>query len=130
MVMCQSLFKLLQQRHPDSVIDVLAPEWSLGLLDRMPEVSRKWVSPFRHGELSLGERWQLGRQLKTENYDQVIYIPNSFKSFLAPFFAGIPQRTGFYGEWPRRLLLNDGRALDKKRWPMMYQRFVSLGLPA
>lgn len=130
MVMTHSLFQVLKLQNPAATIDVLAPTWSLGLLERMPEVSRVWISAFGHGELKLRARYQLGKQLRAERYDQVIFIPNSLKSALVPFFAHIPQRTGFYGEWPRRLWLNDGRALDKKRWPLMVQRFASLGLPA
>ena len=44
MVMAQTLFQCLKQRHPDSVIDVLAPEWSRPILERMPEVGPAgWV---------------------------------------------------------------------------------------
>ena len=38
MVMAQTLFQCLRQRHPECVIDVLAPEWSRPILERMPEV--------------------------------------------------------------------------------------------
>ncbi len=130
MVMAQSLFILLKQNEPNITIDVLAPAWSLGLLERMPQVSEAIVSPFSHGELNFFKRLQLGKELRARHYDQVIFIPNSFKSILSPLWAKIPLRTGWLGEWPRRLLLNDVRKLDKKRWPLMYQRFFALGLPA
>jgi heptosyltransferase II len=130
MVMTQSLFKVLKQQDPAATIEVLAPAWSLGLLERMPEVAQAWVSPFGHGELNLRERYRLGKQLAARQFDQVIFIPNSFKSILAPLWARIPQRTGWHGEWPRRLLLNDSRKLDKQRWPLMVERFAALGLPA
>ncbi len=130
MVMTQSLFKLIKQRNPSAIIDVLAPAWSVGILERMPEVTRYWISPFRHGVFGLRERYRMGKQLRQAQYDQVILIPNSFKSALAPFFARIPQRSGWYGEFPRRFLLNDNRALDKKRLKLMFQRFAALGLQA
>ena len=38
MVMAQTLFQCLQQRYPGCAIDVLAPEWSRPILERMPEV--------------------------------------------------------------------------------------------
>ena len=38
MVMAQTLFQCLQQRHPGCQIDVLAPDWSRPILERMPEV--------------------------------------------------------------------------------------------
>jgi heptosyltransferase II len=128
MVMAQSLFISLKKSFPDCLIDVLAPAWSLPLLDRMPEVAKSIVMPLQHGQFDLMTRFKMGRQLQPEHYDQAIVLPNSWKSALIPFFANIPQRTGFLGEC-RFGLLNDFRWLDKKRLTMTVQRFVALGLP-
>lgn len=125
MVMAQSLFMTLKAGG-ECEIDVLAPEWSLPILARMPEVNRGIVMPLGHGQLELGLRWKLGRQLATIGYGQAIVLPGSLKSALVPFFAGIPQRTGFRGEM-RYLLVDDMRMLDKRRLPMTVQRFVALG---
>ncbi len=125
MVMAQSLFKVLKQRHPTVVIDVLAPAWSRPLLERMPEVRRAIDMPLGHGQLQLGLRRSLGVELRPEKYDQAILLPNSLKSALTPYFARIPQRTGFIGEM-RYGLLNDHRKLDKQTLSMTVQRFVSL----
>ena len=38
MVMAQSLFMSLRRENPEVEIDVVAPDWSRPLLDRMPEV--------------------------------------------------------------------------------------------
>ncbi len=127
MVMAQCLFKLLKQRDPDAVIDVLAPQWSLPLLARMPEVSASIVMPLVHGQLGLGERYRLGKRLRANHYDQAIVLPNSLKSALVPWWAGIPRRTGWRGEM-RYLVLNDVRRLDKDRYPLMIERFMALGL--
>lgn len=124
MVMSQTLFKLLKQNDPDCVIDVLAPAWSLPILARMPEVRQGITFPFGHGELKLGERYRFGRQLQGQ-YDQAILLPNSLKSALVPFFAGIKQRRGWRGEM-RYLLINDIRLLDEQRYPLMVQRFAAL----
>ncbi|MEY5100998.1 MAG: ADP-heptose-LPS heptosyltransferase [Pseudomonadota bacterium] len=129
MVMAQSLFMTLKAADPAVEIDVLAPGWSLPILERMPEVRRGIAMPLGHGEFGLGKRWQLGRSLARERYGQAIVLPGSLKSALVPWFAGIPRRTGFRGEM-RFVLLNDIRALDKQRLPMTVQRFVALGLGA
>jgi heptosyltransferase-2 len=127
MVMAQCLFKLLKQRDPQVIIDVLAPAWSLPLLTRMPEVSKAIVMSLGHGQLALRERFRLGKQLRENNYDQAIVLPNSFKSALALWWAKIPRRTGWRGEM-RYFLLNDMRYLDKTRYPLMVERFMALGL--
>jgi len=127
MVMAQSLFKVLKQRNPEPAIDLLAPAWSLPLLERMPEVNQGIVMPLGHGKLGLGERYQLGRGLRPERYDQAIVLPNSLKSAIVPWAAGIPKRTGYRGEM-RYGLLNDLRILDKRALPMTVQRFVALGV--
>lgn len=127
MVMAQSLFKLLKQRDPHVVIDVLAPAWSLPLLARMPEVSSSIVMSIGHGQLHLRERYRLGKQLRQHQYDQAIVLPNSFKSALVPWFANIPRRTGWRGEM-RYILLNDMRYLNKSQYPLMIERFMALAV--
>lgn len=125
MVMAQSLFICLKQRHADAVIDVLAPEWCRELLARMPQVNRAWSLPIAHGELALRKRWDIAQQMRQQAYDQAIVLPNSFKSALIPRFAGIPLRSGWRGE-ARGWLLNDCRVLDKRAYPLMVQRFAAL----
>ncbi len=126
MVMSQVLYIHLQKARPGVAIDVLAPPWSEPLLQRMPEVRQALSMPVGHGELGLGRRWRLGRQLRSRRYDQALLLPNSLKSALVPFFAGIPRRTGWRGE-QRYGLLNDLRELDEQALPLMAQRFVALG---
>lgn len=129
MILAQSLFKLLQQQRPGVAIDVAAPAWTLPLLERMPEVRRGIALPFRHGKFDLRARIRIGRELKTQRYDQAILLTNSLKSAIVPFCAGIPRRTGFKGEM-RYGLLNDIRPLDKAVLPRTVDRFIALGLDA
>ena len=128
MVMAQSLFMTLKQQKPQCQIDVLAPQWSFSLLQRMPEINQAIAMPLGHGKLELKTRYDLGKSLRHSDYDQAILLPNSWKSALIPFFAHIPLRTGYIGEC-RWGLLNDPRKLDKKRLSMTVQRFVALALP-
>ncbi len=127
MVMAQCLFKLLKHEDPAATIDVLAPQWSLPLLSRMPEVLNTMVMPLGHGRMGFFERYRFGKILRNSKYDQAIVLPNSWKSALIPWFARIPLRTGWRGEM-RYGLLNDCRVLDKKRYPLMIERFMALGL--
>lgn len=124
MVMAQTLFVCLKQRHPQCEIDVLAPEWSRPILERMPEVRQALSFPLGHGVLDLATRRKIGKSLAGQ-YDQAILLPNSLKSALVPFFASIPKRTGWKGEM-RYGLLNDIRVLDKERYPLMIERFMAL----
>lgn len=124
MVMAQTLFVCLKQRHPGCEIDVLAPEWSRPILERMPEVRAALSFPLGHGVLDLATRRRIGQSLAGQ-YDQAILLPNSLKSALVPFFAKVPKRTGWKGEM-RYGLLNDLRKLDKERLPLMIERFMAL----
>lgn len=125
MMMSQSLYRTLKAEYPSAEIDVIAPAWCRPLLARMPEVNQALAMPLGHGALGLGERRRLGRALRANRYDRAYVLPNSFKSALVPFFADIPQRTGWRGEM-RYGLLNDVRVLDKAAFPLMVQRYVAL----
>lgn len=125
MVMAQSLFMALKQQFPGCVIDVLAPDWTFALLERMPEVRKAVSMPLGHGQFDFKMRRKVGQLLQSEQYDRAILLPNTWKSALAPYFAKIPLRTGFVGEM-RWGLLNDARKLDKNFLTQTVQRFVAL----
>jgi heptosyltransferase-2 len=91
-----------RQQDSGGRIEVLAPPWVAPVLRRMPEVDEVIEADLRHGRLQLAERWRLGRSLRRRNYDEAVVLPNTWKSALIPFFAGIPLRTGY----ARRGLLN------------------------
>ena len=129
MVMSQTLFTILRQKYPESPIDVLAPDWSCPILERMVEVSEAIIMPVGHGKLELLKRWKLAQRLSKRRYRAAYVLPNSFKSALIPLFAGIPRRVGWRGEM-RFGLLDDIRLLDEKRYPLMVQRFAALAYPA
>lgn len=127
MIMAQSLFKFLRAKRPARDIDVLAPSATLSLVTRMAEVSMGILIDQKHGQLGLSYRKRLGNSLREKAYRQAIVLPNSLKSALVPFFADIPVRTGYRGEY-RYALLNDMRMLNEARLPRMVDRFVALGV--
>jgi heptosyltransferase-2 len=127
MVMAQSLFKMLRHREPDRALDVLAPEWSLPVVARMPEIRDGIASETAHGEIGLGKRRRIASALRDTAYDSAIVLPRSFKSALIPWLAGIRVRTGYRGE-SRYLLVNDARPFDRDVLDQTVKRFVALGL--
>jgi len=123
-VLAQPLLRRLKERHPGVAIHVLAPPWVLPVLKRMPEVDDTIEHSFGHGALAFAERRRFARMLASR-FDHAIVLPNSFKSALIPFFAGVARRTGYIGE-ARFGLLNDRRRLDEKALPLMVERFAAL----
>jgi heptosyltransferase-2 len=126
-VLSHPLLVRLKERDLHGSIDVLAPPWALAVYRRMPEVDAAIAQPFGHGELKLGERRRFAKRLA--RYDHAIVLPNSFKSALIPWHAGIPKRTGYIGEL-RYGLLNDARALDTVALPLIVERYAALAQPA
>jgi heptosyltransferase-2 len=125
-VLAHPLLVRLKERAPQARIDVLGPAWAVPVFRRMPEVTDTIVLPFGHGDLKLGERRRFAKALPA--YDQAIVLPNSFKSALIPWHAGIPVRAGYHGEM-RLGLLNDRRSLDEATVPLMVERFAALAQP-
>jgi len=126
-VMAQTLYKLIKNSNKDAQIEVLSPNWSMPILERMEEVSRSIISPFNHGELKIKARFDFGKQLREEGYERAIVMTNSLKSSLIPFFAKIPVRTGWLGEM-RIGLINDLRAKEMSNYPLMIEQFAKLSI--
>ncbi|HEX7559836.1 MAG TPA: lipopolysaccharide heptosyltransferase II [Usitatibacter sp.] len=126
-VLSHALLVRLKERDPQGSIDVLAPPWVLPVYRRMPEVAATLELPFGHGDLKLGERRRFARSLP--RYDRAVVLPNSFKSALIPWHAGIAARTGYRGEM-RYGLLNDVRILDEEALPLIVERYAALAQPA
>ncbi|MFP6837120.1 MAG: lipopolysaccharide heptosyltransferase II [Pseudomonadales bacterium] len=126
MVMAHCLVQVLSTRHQGIEVHMLAPRATAPLAARMPGVNETHVLSVGHGELALGERRRVGRSL-AGRYDQAIVLPNSFKSALVPWWAGVSIRTGWQGEL-RVGVLNDRRRLNEARYPRMVDRFIALGL--
>ena len=121
-LMAQPLFSLLKKLHPRLVIDAVAPAWVAPVLERMPEIHDVYATDLAHGKLQLLRRWQLASDLRDVGYDAAYVLPNSLKSALIPWMAGVNLRVGYTGE-SRYGLLNVRHANPVKgqRPPMVGQ---------
>jgi heptosyltransferase II len=128
LVMADSLLRLLVHHERSAEVHVLAPPATAPLAARLAGVAAVHRLDLGHGVLGLGERRRVAIRLRGLTFDQAIVLPNSWKSALVPWLARIPRRTGWLGE-ARYGLLNDHRALDPDRYPLMIERFMALALP-
>ena len=128
MVMAQCLFQSLHQQINNLHLSVLAPEWSLPLVRRMPEVNSTIPTSFKHGRFSIRDSFGIARRLRSENFNRAIVLPRSLKSAIVPFLASIPTRTGFLVEI-RFGLINDARQIDNRELPRTVVQFIHLGNP-
>ena len=126
-VRCHSVVKLLRQRFPSRPVDMLATALCAPLTDYMPGLRKAVVADLPRSRLALGRQKALAALLRREGYGTVLVMPRTWKAALAPYFAGIPERTGFIGE-ARFFLLNDLRS-GEKRLPRMVDRCGALALP-
>jgi heptosyltransferase-2 len=125
-VRCHTVVKLLREREPSRAIDMLATTNVVPLVDYMPGVRKGIIVDLPRNALAYAEHRALGKRLRAEGYAQVLVMPRKWKSALAPYLAGIPRRTGFFGE-VRLGLINDLR-LGERRLFRMVDRCAALAL--
>ena len=123
MVMSASLLQALKAQIPDLHITSLAPGFARPLLQRMPSVDAQIDAPFGHGGLQWSARRAFAKSLS--DFDAAVVLPNSFKSGLIPWMAGIPKRVGWRGEL-RFGLLTHHEKLNKAALPLMVDRYRGL----
>jgi heptosyltransferase-2 len=126
-VRCHSVVTLLRERFPDRPVDMLATTLCAPLVDYMPGVRKAIVADLPRGRLALGQQRALADRFRNEAYGAALVMPRTWKSALAPFFAGIPERIGYVGE-ARFFLLNDLRRGERKL-PRMVDQCAMLALP-
>ena len=78
-------------------VTVGALPWVAPVYRAMPQVAQVLELPFAHGGLQWGPRRALARTLQGQ-FDAAYVCPNSFKSALLPWWAGIAKRVGYRGE--------------------------------
>lgn len=126
-VRCHSVVKVLRARWPDRPVDMLTTSLCAPLLDYMPGVRKGIVCDLPRRSLPLGQYRALAARLRAEHYQTALVMLRTWKSALAPFFAGIPERVGFVGE-ARFGLLTDLR-WGERRLERMIDRCGALALP-
>ena len=126
-ILSEPLVALLREPFETPIVDVLAPPWCAPVYARMRGVGRVIEVGIAHGRFDWRTRRRLARQLRAHGYTRAIVLPNSWKSGLVPWLAGIPRRTGCLGEL-RFGLLNDARRLDAKAMPRLVDRFAALAM--
>jgi heptosyltransferase-2 len=82
-------------------LTVAALPWVAPVCRAMAPVHDVVELPFAHGRLDLAARWRIAGSLRGR-FERAYVLPNSIKSALVPWFAGIPVRIGYRGEgrWP------------------------------
>ncbi len=127
-ILSEPLVSLLREPYADPIVDVLAPTWCAAVYARMRGVAQVFENPIRRGRLDWARRKALAQTIRSRRPTRAIVLPNSWKSALIPWLAGVPRRTGYVGE-ARWGLLNDARRLDRKALPRLVERFAALAVP-
>jgi len=122
------VIKQLRARFPERPIDMLATTLCKPLGDYMPGLRQSIVVDLPRKRLALALHLALAERLRAEKYGSALIMPRTWKAALAPFLAGIPERTGFIGE-ARFFVLNDVRPGERKLQRMV-DRCAALALPA
>ena len=117
-VMAQPLLAFIAQSDPEGTIDVVAPPQVAPVFAAMAQTAQVIGFGQVHGSTQWRDRWALSRRIRARAYDRCYVLPNSLKSALVPFLAGIPARIGHRGE-SRLLLINRMHAGDARGQPMI-----------
>jgi len=97
-VMSQPLLAGLKQTNAAQTIDVLCTPWVAPIYRACKEITKVIEVDFQHGILQWDLRRSIAKQIKANAYNRAFVLPNSFKSALIPWLAGIPIRIGYRGE--------------------------------
>jgi heptosyltransferase-2 len=126
-VRCHSVVKVLRAQDPERPVDMVSSSLCTPLADYMPGVRQAIVADLPRRRLGLARQRELADKLRAAHYGQALVMSRKWKAALAPFLAGIPLRTGFFGE-VRIGLLNDLRPGERKL-PRMIDQMGALALP-
>ena len=123
-IMSQSLLFELKRINSNCNIDVIARPYIRELISLIPEINKKIFLDIKHGSLGLSDRFNLVKKIKKNQYTDAYILPNSFKSALVPWLAGIPNRIGYSTEFRQVLLTKKYKYRKHER--TMVERYLHL----
>ncbi len=126
-VRCHSVVRVLNERFPGRPVDMLASKLTAPLTAFMPGVRKAITFDIPRKKAAFSENFVLAKILREERYGSALIMPRKWKAAFAPWLAGIPERTGVFGE-ARLLLLNDIR-WDENIHKRMIDQSCALALP-
>lgn len=127
-IMAQPLLALLKSENQDCLIDILAPAPIAPVFEAMAEVQDVMLAPQVPGKLQLRDRLAMANRLRRLKYDRCYVLPNSMKSALIPWLAGIPLRIGHRGE-SRYWLINRAHHEPSGNRQPMVEHYAQLAFP-
>lgn len=123
-VMTEPLLRTLAARGERLTVGALP--WVAPVYRAMPQVSQVIEFPFRHGGLQWSARRAMAKELAALRFDVAYVCPNSLKSALIPWWAGIRRRVGYVGEWRKGLLTHTLPNPSKAQRPPMVAFYQAL----
>lgn len=123
-----SLPLLNQIKSSNSQIDVLATPWVAPIYEACDAVDHVISANFSHGKLQLPLRWRVSQDLKKNGYTACYILPNSWKSLIIPWLAGIPNKIAYDGESRNIFLSRSLPNPSKSTRPSMVGHYLSLAL--
>ncbi len=97
-------FRAIRDRFPHAEIHVLARPWVADLYARESWCTRIIPYTAERGARDWKGKWRIASDLRRENFDCAILLPNAFDAALVAWLARIPERIG-YDRDGRRFLL-------------------------
>ena len=122
-VMTEPLLRVLAKRGES--LSVAAMPWVAPIYRAMPQVTEVIELPFPRGGLHWAARRNLAQQWRSR-FERAYVGPNSWKSALLPWMAGIPVRVGYHGETRFGLLNQRIPNPDKDQRGAMVAHYLAL----
>ena len=107
-------------------VDVLATPWVSPIYEACASVQEIITANFVHGKLQIKLRWQVSQRLKKLGYTACYVLPNSWKSLIVPYFAGISKKIAYDGESRKYFLTRSLPNPQKSDRPSMVGHYLSL----